>query len=51
MVKKLRFHESRTSRRRRSWPREQWVLEPLDGVFFAAGLGAVLWLQLFSHTT
>jgi hypothetical protein len=51
MVKKIRYQEIRTSRRRPRGPRSAWVLEPLDGALIGAALLAVAWLQWISHTS
>lgn len=49
MVKKIRFQESRsTAKRRRSDPRERWVLEPQDAVLIAVAMAALVWLQLMA---
>jgi hypothetical protein len=51
MVKKIRFQEIRTSRRRPSGPRTAWVLEPLDGALIGAALLALAFLQWASQAS
>ena len=51
MVKKIRFLEIRSARRRRSEPRGAWVLEPRDAALLGAVLLLVFWVQVISQAS
>ncbi len=45
MVKNIRYQEARTAGRRRTEPRNHWVLEPVDAVLITAAVALFIGLR------